>query len=120
LDTLINSKVSPNPFATEAKHGAAGNPLLTKLDTLYGLSASKNVEIGFRFLSLSLTNGHRGVLPATAHFLSQHGRGLYTKPLYHKLAALDKAFAIQTYHKNKSFYHSIIRHYCKGLGLGTD
>lgn len=52
LDTLINSKVSPNPFAADAKNGAAGNPLLAKLDTLYGLSASKNVEIGVRFSTL--------------------------------------------------------------------
>ncbi len=60
-------------------------------------------------------------LEPVSHFLSQHGRGLYTKPLYHKLAAMDKAFACTTYQKHKSFYHAIIRHYCsKSLGLGSD
>jgi len=113
LDLLITSKQNPNPFHCDAK--SDGNPLLHKIDALYGLSKSPNVEIGFRFLMLCLANGHRGALPVAAEFLSKHGRGLYVKPLYKSVAALDKEFARRVYEKNKSFYHSIIKHFCEGL-----
>lgn len=117
LDALIHHSSSnkQNPFAADAKHDAAGNPLLAKIDALYGLTRSPNVEINVRFLSLCLANGHRAALEPAAKFLSQHGRGLYVKPLYSKLAALDKPFAQATYKANSAYYHTIIREYCEKL-----
>jgi len=115
LDVLLTHKRHPNPFAGGGDAKAAANPLLTKLDHLYGLSKSANVEISFRFLMLCVTNGHRGALPVAADFLSRHGRGLYVKPLYKALADLDKEYARNIYAKNKSFYHSIIQHFCEDL-----
>jgi len=117
LDCLITTKVSPNPFGCDAKTGE--NALLAKINELYGLNKSPNVEIGFRYVMLCLGNGHRAALTDAHHFLSQHGRGLYTKPMYHKLAQLDKSFATATFQKHKPFYHAIIRDHCsKNLGLG--
>jgi len=105
LDTLITAKKDLSDKALEG------------LDSLYGFSNSRNVEVSFRYLMLALKHRNRGVLPATAHFLSRHGRGLYTKPLYKKLHSLDKDEASKIYQANKAFYHSVIRNYCKGLGL---
>jgi len=91
---------------------------LERLDSVYGFTKSQNVEVGFRFLMLSLRNNHRAVFPAVAHFLSRHGRGLYTKPLYKSLHKIDKDEASKIYHSNKAFYHSVIRNFCtKTLSL---
>jgi len=92
---------------------------LEKLDTLYGLSQSNNVEINFRFLMLSLKNDHRGALPVAEKFLSRHGRGLYVKPLYRELKRVDHGFAKQVFQTNKTFYHSVIQNYCITLDLHT-
>jgi len=91
---------------------------LERLDSVYGFTKSQNVEVGFRFLMLSLRNNHRAVFPAVALFLSRHGRGLYTKPLYKSLHKIDKDEASKVYHTNKAFYHSVIRNFCtKTLAL---
>jgi leukotriene-A4 hydrolase len=90
---------------------------LERLDSVYSFSRSQNVEVGFRYLMLSLRNKHRAVFPAVSLFLSRHGRGLYTKPLYKELHKLDKEEASKVYHTHKAFYHSVIRNFCKNLGL---
>jgi len=105
LDLLITS---------EKKLSDAG---LGRLDELYKLSHSKNVEINFRYLMLSLKTGFRGALPVAASFLSRHGRGLYAKPLYRKLKEVDHGFAKEVYNNNKTFYHSVIQNYCRSLDL---
>jgi len=113
LDNIITSQTSksskiPNKMAPDT---------LQRLDTLYGLSQSKNVEINFRYLMLSLKNDHRGALPVAAAFLSRHGRGLYVKPLFAELKRVDNDYAKQVYRTNKEFYHSVIHNYCMGLNL---
>jgi len=90
---------------------------LERLDGLYGFSKSHNVEVGFRYLMLALRHKYRPVFPSVALFLSKHGRGLYTKPLYKSLHKIDKEEARKVFQANKSFYHSVIRSFCKGLGL---
>jgi len=107
IDSLINSKQLSLNEAT-----------LRRLDELYGLSTAKNVEINFRFLMLCLKYNFRPVLPSVASFLSRHGRGLYVKPLYKRLAAFDFDFARRTYADNKLYYHAVIRAACgKGMNL---
>jgi leukotriene-A4 hydrolase len=96
LDTLLAEK----PLAHE---------LLARLDAAYSLSAGRNVELGFRFFRLALRAADKSVFPALATFLSKHGRGLYVKPLYSDLMALDLAFAKKTFQSNRPFYHSVIR-----------
>eukprot|EP00698_Gefionella_okellyi_P004917 TRINITY_DN14543_c0_g1_i2.p1 TRINITY_DN14543_c0_g1~~TRINITY_DN14543_c0_g1_i2.p1 ORF type:complete len:616 (+),score=123.69 TRINITY_DN14543_c0_g1_i2:121-1968(+) len=82
---------------------------LLALDELYGFSTSKNVEIGFRYLMLAIKSGYRAALPTAQYFLSQHGRGLYVKPMYVALDTLDHAYAVETWKKNRSFYHAVIK-----------
>lgn len=83
--------------------------LLAKLNATYGLMASGNVEIAYRFFMTCLRSGQKDVFDGVAHFLSQHGRGLYVRPLYRALAELDRDYAYAVFKKNRSTYHGIIR-----------
>lgn len=83
--------------------------LLDKLNTTYGLMASGNVEIAYRFFMTCLRSGQKNVFDGVAHFLSQHGRGLYVRPLYRALAELDREYAYTVFKNNRSRYHGIIR-----------
>jgi len=97
LDTLITT-------GTPLKHSS-----LDKMDELYQLSNSGNVEVLFRWLTLCIKSGYRKIIPSVTEFLSKHGRGIYVKPLFKGLIGLDKTIAKQTFEKNKNFYHSIVR-----------
>lgn len=88
-----------------------------RLHKTYDLSSTKNVEIAFRYLMLGLKLKWNDILPHVATFLSKHGRGLYVRPLYRSLAAVNLDFAKKTYKQNKPFYHSVIRSYCSRMGL---
>jgi leukotriene-A4 hydrolase len=83
--------------------------LLHKLDNLYGLSASNNVEILFRWVMLCLKSNDKSIFPVVANFLSKHGRGLYVRPMYRALNEVDHHQAVRVYKDNRSFYHSVIR-----------
>jgi len=83
--------------------------LINKLNDTYGLMASGNVEIAYRFFMTSLKSGLKSVTPGVADFLSKHGRGLYVRPLYRALAELDREYAYSVFKANRSRYHGIIR-----------
>jgi leukotriene-A4 hydrolase len=83
--------------------------LIEKLNQTYGLMASGNVEIAYRFFMTCLRSGVKTVFDAVADFLSKHGRGLYVRPLYRALAELDRTYAYSVFKNNRSRYHGIIR-----------
>jgi len=82
---------------------------IKRLEKVYHFEASRNVEIAFRWLMLGLKSNYLESLPAAGVFLSKHGRGLYVRPLYTAVKALDKTVAVKTFEANKNFYHSVIR-----------
>jgi hypothetical protein len=55
------------------------------------------------------------ILPNVARLLSQHGRGLYVKPLYASLARLDRDLAVRTHRQNQTYYHTVINNYLTQL-----
>jgi len=105
LDLLLTASSAPSTSVVD------------HLDSTYGLSKSNNVEINFRFLMLALKANHTSVFPSVADFLSRHGRGLYVKPLYKALKAVDAKYAAKVYAANKKFYHAVIRTFAKQNGL---
>jgi len=98
LDELVSSPAMPLP-----------EQVLDKLDQVYEFSKSPNVEISNRFLVLSLKSKSRKFLKEIDHFLSQHGRGRYVKPLYHFLNELDHDVAVKVWNKHRHRYHSVIK-----------
>jgi leukotriene-A4 hydrolase len=85
-----------------------GKDVLDKLETNYKLNEVKNDEIRFRWQILALRSAYEPVYPQVAKFLSEMGRGKFVYPLYLALNAVNRPLAIETYQKNKLFYHPLI------------
>ncbi len=73
----------------------------------YLLATSRNVELSFRYFSIGLTAKDETVYHPTAELLGKVGRMKFVRPLYRKLNAVDRKLALQTFEKNKGFYHPI-------------
>lgn len=98
-------------FLDEIINGTQGlsHETLDRMEFAYHFSSSPNVEICFRWLQLCLKSNYTNAIPQVAVFLSKHGRGLYVKPLYKLLNAVDHDAAVTIYKANRPYYHSVIR-----------
>jgi len=81
---------------------------LDRMDELYGLTPTRNVEVSFRWLVLCLKNRRRACLPAVDTFLGYHGRGAYVKPLYAALVDFDPDFARSCFDRHGHFYQTVV------------
>lgn len=96
LDLLLEAKL---PLDTVAR-----------VDSLYQLTASKNSEVRLSWYRVAIAAGYTVAYPAIAQFLALQGRMKYVRPLYRDLFAQGgdaRQFALDNFHKNKSFYNNI-------------
>ncbi|OJJ84939.1 bifunctional aminopeptidase/epoxide hydrolase [Aspergillus glaucus CBS 516.65] len=85
-------------------------PDLTKLmGEVYGLSKSENIEVANLYFQVGLKAGDKSVLEPTASLLSRIGRMKFVRPLYRNLQKVNRTLAIETFEKNRDFYHPICR-----------
>jgi len=82
-----------------------------KMGEVYGYAASRNVELLFRFFVIGLKARAESVYRPTAELLGRVGRMKFVRPLFRELAKCDRELAVETFEKNKDFYHPI----CKQL-----
>jgi leukotriene-A4 hydrolase len=75
----------------------------------YSLGTSRNVELSFRYFSIGLTAKDETVYHPTAELLGKVGRMKFVRPLYRKLEKVDRKLALETFEKNRDFYHPICR-----------
>jgi leukotriene-A4 hydrolase len=82
---------------------------LNALDAGYGLSASRNSEVKFRWLMLAIKSEYVGVFADAVKMLVGQGRMKFTRPLYRQLykSAAGRELALATFQKHKGIYHSI-------------
>jgi len=107
---------------SECKNATEFVPVLTGIESRFQLSASKNAEVRFRYLTLGVRAGLRGSVFADAvKFLTEQGRMKFIRPLYRdlfKAGEEGKALALATFQEHKSMYHAIARTMVsKDLGL---
>ena len=73
------------------------HPLLADLDRTFGFSGQRNIEVATAWLELAIGSGYvwtaGDVDGAVAGFLGRHGRSLYLRRVYAKLAATDRGLA---------------------------
>ncbi|KAI9140711.1 peptidase family M1-domain-containing protein [Paraphysoderma sedebokerense] len=86
--------------------------ILQNMDNVYGLSNVRNSEIRFRWQLLCIRTFHaeyEPIYPHAAKFVVEQGRMKYVRPLYRALNKTKngKQLALDTFHKNKMFYHPI-------------
>jgi leukotriene-A4 hydrolase len=77
----------------------------------YGYATSENVELVSRFFTLGLQAKDKKVYQPTADLLGKVGRMKFVRPLYKWLEKVDRTMALETFEKNKDFYHPI----CRGM-----
>lgn len=77
----------------------------------YKLTSSRNVELSSRYLRVGLRAKDESVYQPTADLLGTVGRMKFVRPLYRELASADRKLALETFEKNRDFYHPI----CKAI-----
>jgi hypothetical protein len=87
------------------------------LDTTYGLTASKNLEIAVSWLVLACESGYSPVLPRVKEVLGSIGRMKYLKPLYRALARREetRALAKELFAEYRGTYHPIAQQVVGGM-----
>mmetsp|Transcript_12308 Transcript_12308/g.13860 ORF Transcript_12308/g.13860 Transcript_12308/m.13860 type:complete len:682 (+) Transcript_12308:97-2142(+) len=83
---------------------------LSAMKETYGFHMSKNAEVLFRFCLLAVQSEDAEIYPIVVRFITSQGRMKYVRPLYRAMfQSTDKAkkIAIDTFMKNKDFYHPI-------------
>jgi leukotriene-A4 hydrolase len=84
------------------------------LDELYTLSTNPNVEIRLRFYNLVLASSSASTyLKSAADWVVDpkliKGRMKFCRPVFRKMADVDKEFALATFRSNAQFFHPIAR-----------
>ena len=78
---------------------------------IYSLKETRNVEISARYYQVAMKANDQSVKPFVAKLLGEVGRMKFVRPLYRGLMGMDYKLAVETFEKNKDFYHPI----CRGL-----
>ena len=79
--------------------------------SVYGLTDSGNAEVLARYYMVALKAKDDSVYEPTAKLLGNVGRMKFVRPLYRLLSEADRSLAVETFEKNRDFYHPI----CRGL-----
>jgi len=84
-----------------------------EMERTYGLSATRNAEVRFRWLLLALRSGAAWAVDQALAMATSQGRMKFTRPLFREVykAAIPgaRAKAVQAFLDNLSFYHPICR-----------
>lgn len=80
-----------------------------KMDAAYSLSGRGNAEVAFRFYVLGMLARDEAVLAPTVDLLGRVGRMKMVRPLYRHLVVCDRRLALETFERNREFYHPICR-----------
>lgn len=94
---------------------------LASLDRAFGLSAIRNSEVRFAWLSLAVANRYQPALPSIEQFLSSQGRGKFVKPLFEALAGdsqWGRPIAARLYPKVRPLYHPMVTRDLDKLNVG--
>lgn len=83
--------------------------LSQKMGQAYSLTNTRNVELSSRYFGVGLRAKDASVYQPTAKLLGQVGRMKFVRVLYRQLAKVDKPLAVETFEKNRDFYHPICR-----------
>jgi leukotriene-A4 hydrolase len=88
------------------------------LGKTYSLLDSKNAELKTAFYQIALRAEDKSVYSSVADLLGEVGRMKFVRPLFRSLNKVNRDLALETFEKNRDFYHPICRQMVeKDLGL---
>lgn len=79
------------------------------LGSTYDLVSSKNVELKSAFYRIALASKDESSYQGAADLLGHVGRMKFVRPLFRGLNKVDRKLALETFEKNRDFYHPICR-----------
>jgi leukotriene-A4 hydrolase len=82
-----------------------------KMGTTYALTQTRNVEISARYYQVAMKSDLTSIKTLVTKLLGEVGRMKFVRPLYRGLMKMDYELAVETFEKNKGFYHPI----CSGM-----
>jgi len=82
---------------------------LNAMNALYKFSESRNSEVLYRYCELAIPAEDESIIPVAVRFITTQGRLKFVRPLYRALfkTKMGKQLAVDTFLKNKDFYHPI-------------
>ncbi|KAJ9615028.1 Leucyl aminopeptidase yscIV [Cladophialophora chaetospira] len=86
-------------------------PAVNYMGFVYNLKETRNVEISARYYQVALKANDQSIKNFVVKLLGEVGRMKFVRPLYRALMKMDYEVAVETFEKNKDFYHPI----CRGL-----
>ena len=81
------------------------------MGSVYAFAKSENAEVVARYYQVALKAKDDSVYKPTAELLGNVGRMKFVLPLYKWLNEADRQLAVETFEKNRDFYHPI----CRGI-----
>jgi leukotriene-A4 hydrolase len=90
------------------------------LGSVYSYTTTQNIEVLSRYLGIGLKAKAEETYKPAAELLGKIGRMKFVRPLYRALEEADRALAVETYEKNKDFYHPICREMVRKDLFGDD
>ncbi|KAG0749751.1 hypothetical protein G6F57_005746 [Rhizopus arrhizus] len=83
--------------------------LISKMDDVYRLTPNRNADLRLRWQQVCLMADYEPIYSEVVKFVTEQGRMKFVRPLYRLLhqAKNGAQLAVDTYLKNKSFYHPI-------------
>lgn len=92
-----------------------------KMGKVYDFIHSQNVEVKAAYFEVSLQSKVTSTYSLVAELLGQVGRMKFVRPLFAALNKVDRPLALDTFEKNKDFYHPICKAMvAKDLGVSAD
>lgn len=79
------------------------------LGKAYDLQGSRNVELLSAYYLIALKAEDVSAYQSVAELLGTVGRMKYLRPLFRALNKVDRKLALETFEKNRDFYHPIAR-----------
>ncbi|KAH8170589.1 peptidase family m1 domain-containing protein [Sarocladium implicatum] len=79
------------------------------LGKAYDLQGSRNVELLSSYYLIALKAEDASAYQGVADLLGKVGRMKYVRPLFRALNKVDRKLALETFEKNRDFYHPIAR-----------
>lgn len=106
-------------FLSEVQSGETLNAERSQLlGNTYQLTSSQNVELLAAYYQIALKAADTTCYEGVADLLGRVGRMKFVRPLFRGLNKVDRPLALETFNKNKDFYHPICRGMVeKDLGL---
>lgn len=81
------------------------------LGATYDLVSSKNVDLKAAYYHVALAAKDEACYKGVAELLGHVGRMKFVRPLFRGLNKVDRELALETFEKNREFYHPI----CKAM-----